>query len=247
MCFNWIENQNRTGVMMSKRTNHRPAALPAGMTRRELLPSIGCGVLLAGGSVCARAAAHPSSVAETVNGRVRGVTVRGVHIFRGVPYGGPTEGAGRFMPPSKPAKWAGVRDATVTGPRCIQGEGNIFLHPIIGEYFGGGRADRVELARQNTPLGEGTLKIKSFHTCDLPLTMRLVLFPESEQLSRQLSGAWAAFARTGSPSQKGLEWPAYTLAERATMIFDGPKSGVVNDPDRDERLLVRDRPSAGPL
>jgi len=27
--------------------------------------------------------------------------------------------------------------------------------------------------------------------------MRLVLFPESEQVSRQLSSAWAAFARTG--------------------------------------------------
>jgi len=99
----------------------------------------------------------------------------------------------------------------------------------------------------NTPLGEGKLKIKSFHTCDLPLTMRLVRYPESEQLSRQLSGAWAAFARTGNPSQKGLQWPAYTLTERATMIFDGPKSEVIKDPDRDERLMVRDRPSAGPL
>lgn len=47
----------------------------------------------------------------------------------------------------------------------------------------------------NTALGEGKLKIKA--TGDLPLTMRLVLFPESEQLSWQLSGAWAA-ARTGT-------------------------------------------------
>jgi len=133
---------------MSKRTNLLSEALQAGMTRWELLPSIGCGVLLAGSSVCVRAAATASPVAETVYGRVRGASVRGVHVFRGIPYGGPTEGAGRFMPPSKPAKWAGVRDATVTGPRCTQGEGNIFLHPIIGEYFGGGRADRVELARQ---------------------------------------------------------------------------------------------------
>jgi para-nitrobenzyl esterase len=99
----------------------------------------------------------------------------------------------------------------------------------------------------NTPLGEGKFKIKSFHTCDLPLTMRLVRFPESEQLSRQLSGAWAAFARSGNPSQNGLAWPAYELNQRSTMIFDGPRSEVVNDPDKDERMIVRDRPSRGPL
>jgi para-nitrobenzyl esterase len=77
--------------------------------------------------------------------------------------------------------------------------------------------------------------------------MRLIRFPESEQLSRQLSGAWAAFARTGNPSQKGLAWPAYTLAQRATMVFDVTKSEVVNDPDKEERLMLRDRPSGGLL
>ena len=41
-----------------------------------------------------------------------------------------------------------MRDASVTGARCVQGPGNIFLDPIIGEYFGGGRPDRVELAQQ---------------------------------------------------------------------------------------------------
>jgi para-nitrobenzyl esterase len=101
-----------------------------------------------GSSLRTAFAAEQSSLAETEYGRVRGASVRGVHIFRGIPYGGPTEGAGRFLPPSKPAKWAGVRDATVTGPRCVQGQGNIFLHPIIGEYFAGGRSDRVELAKQ---------------------------------------------------------------------------------------------------
>jgi len=89
-----------------------------------------------------------SPTAETLQGRVQGASIRGVHIFRGIPYGGATEGAGRFLPPSKPATWAGVRDATITGPRCVQGRGNIFLHPLIGEYFAGGRPDRLELAKQ---------------------------------------------------------------------------------------------------
>lgn len=98
--------------------------------------------------LAAPAALRASPVVETSGGRVRGYTVGGVQIFRGIPYAGPTEGAGRFLPPSPVLKWAGERDATRTGPRCVQGPGNIFLSPVIGEYFGGGRADRVELAKQ---------------------------------------------------------------------------------------------------
>jgi para-nitrobenzyl esterase len=40
----------------------------------------------------------------------------------------------------------------------------------------------VYYCQYNTPLADG--KLKSFHTSDLPLTMRLVRFPESEQLSK---------------------------------------------------------------
>jgi para-nitrobenzyl esterase len=97
----------------------------------------------------------------------------------------------------------------------------------------------------NTPLADG--KLRAFHTADLPLEMRLVEFPQSEELSKQLSAAWAAFARTGNPSQKGLPWPAYTPDRRATMIFDVPRSGAVNDPDRDERLKLNAFPSGALL
>ena len=505
--------------------------------------------------------AERSPEADTLHGRVQGASIKGVHIFRGIPYGSVNEGTGRFLPPSKPSSWAGIRDATLTGPRCVQGPGNIFTNPIIGEYFAGGRPDRLELAKQtdsenclvlnvltpglrgkrpvmvyihgggftagssaltlfsdgivreqdvvlvgvnhrlnvfgylwlggisskyavgnagqldlvaalewvrdniarfggdpanvtifgesgggakvsalmampaakglfhkasvqsgsmlravtadaateaarklltkiglnekqvdqlqsipaerllaagsgpdvgrlgavvdghsipaqpwdpkapdvsagipmligndkdestlfslrdealfslddsalrgrvikagfpenkvkellavyrrhhpndsptdlyfristdrgarrnailqaemkleqgkgevymwycqwNTPLAEDKKRIKAFHTCDLPLTMRLVRFPESEQLSRQLSASWAAFARTGKPGTKSLAWPAYTLSQRATMIFDVPNSAVRNDPHRDERVMLRDLPSGSPL
>jgi para-nitrobenzyl esterase len=514
-------------------------------------------------SVAAFPALHPgraasvAAFAETACGRVRGAKANGVATFRGIPYGGPTEGAMRFLPPSRPQQWTGVRDCTVTGPRCVQASGNLFLNPQIGEYFGGGRPDRVELAQQtdsenclvlnvltpglrgkrpvmvyihgggfangssvltlysdrlvheedivlvgvnhrlnvfgytflgglsdkyavgnagqldlvaalewvrdnianfggdpknvtifgesggggkvsmlmampgakglfhkacvqsgsllragdadratknatgllsklglskveelanvpaaallkaasgagpmgvgpvvdghslpqqtwdpaapamsagipmiignckdestlfaqsnaslysldeaglraalvksgypegsleallglyhrdhpkespsdlyfrissdrgarrnaakqaelqiangsaavyiyyfqwNTPVADG--KLRAFHTADLPLEMRLVRYPESEQLSRHLSGAWAAFARTGNPSQKGLPWPAYTASNRATMVFDLEGTGAVNDPDHDERLLLKDLPSGGLL
>ena len=73
--------------------------------------------------------------------------------------------------------------------------------------------------------------------------MRLVQFPEFDPLSRQLSAAWAALARRGDPGQKGLAWPACTTTRRETMVFDAAQSRAVRDPDRDERLMLRDLPS----
>ena len=55
-------------------------------------------------------------VVETTSGRVRGFSRNGVHIFRGIPYGETTAGAGRFMPPKKAAAWTGVRSSTSWGP-----------------------------------------------------------------------------------------------------------------------------------
>jgi para-nitrobenzyl esterase len=49
-------------------------------------------------------------VAKTASGRVRGLLKDGVHQFWCVPYGAPTSGANRFMPPQKPAAWSGVKD-----------------------------------------------------------------------------------------------------------------------------------------
>ena len=68
-------------------------------------------------------AADPSYVmAETAFGKIRGVDVDGIKTFKGVPYGNTTAGRNRFMPPTDPAKWTGVRDALEWGPSAPQRE-----------------------------------------------------------------------------------------------------------------------------
>ncbi|HUA68784.1 MAG TPA: carboxylesterase family protein, partial [Candidatus Saccharimonadales bacterium] len=56
-----------------------------------------------------------AAIAGTTHGKVRGFMHREMFIFRGIPYGAPTSGAGRFMTPAKPVSWTGVRSALAWG------------------------------------------------------------------------------------------------------------------------------------
>jgi para-nitrobenzyl esterase len=65
--------------------------------------------------------ADPTDVVATTSaGKVRGIAVDSVNVFKGIPYGDNTAGKNRFMPPAKPVKWTGVRDALEYGHTAPQ-------------------------------------------------------------------------------------------------------------------------------
>jgi para-nitrobenzyl esterase len=89
----------------------------------------------------------------------------------------------------------------------------------------------------NTPIDGG--KLRAFHTAELPLAMRLVLNPEAEELSKQLAGAWAGFARSGEPNHSGLpHWEKYSTTRKSTMVFDVGNTVLVDQPAHAELALL---------
>lgn len=83
--------------------------------------------------------------------------------------------------------------------------------------------------------------LRAFHTCELPLANRMVLQPRAEELSRQIAGAWAGFARTGgNPNHTGLpRWERYRGDDTGPiMIFDVKTRGG-QDPTAGAEAMLR--------
>src|SRR5260221_7113307 len=55
-------------------------------------------------------------VVTTEAGKVRGKIVKGISIFKNIPYAAAPVGDLRFAAPVKPKPWDGIRDAIKSGP-----------------------------------------------------------------------------------------------------------------------------------
>jgi para-nitrobenzyl esterase len=96
--------------------------------------------------------------------------------------------------------------------------------------------------------GEHSGRYKAAHVVDVPFVFNNVdrapglSGPNPGQryftLGKEVSTAWATFARTGKPGAPGLpDWKPYTVKDRETMILDYD-SQLVSDPRREDRLAV---------
>jgi para-nitrobenzyl esterase len=61
--------------------------------------------------------------------------------------------------------------------------------------------------------------------------------PEAQKLARTMATAWANFARTGNPSQPGLNWTPSEPARCPTMVFDN-RCRMWEDPESEVRKLL---------
>ncbi len=111
--------------------------------------------------------------------------------------------------------------------KSMQGSAPAFLYELVWQ----------------TPVEGG--KWKAPHALEIGMVFDNVAKSESmsglgtdqQKIADQMSDAWIKFARTGNPG-----WPAYDTTKRASMVFD-VQSKVVNDFNRDERLLLSKLPS----
>jgi para-nitrobenzyl esterase len=61
--------------------------------------------------------------------------------------------------------------------------------------------------------------------------------PEAQKLARKMASAWANFARTGNPSQRGLAWTPFEPEHGPTMVFDNV-CRMADDPEGDVRKIL---------
>jgi para-nitrobenzyl esterase len=98
----------------------------------------------------------------------------------------------------------------------------------------------VYLFTWETPVLGG--KLKSPHALEIPFVFDTLESsplagdsPSRFALAEKMTRTWLAFAHSGNPNNEAIpQWPAYSVVERPTMIFDD-ECRVANDPYGEER------------
>ncbi len=92
--------------------------------------------------------------------------------------------------------------------------------------------------RFDAPFEKDWSKHYSWHTADLPLTMRVVTFPEETlKMSLFYSNAWGNFIKNLDPSIEGLKWDRFDTEKRLTMVIDD-ECRIESDPLREIRETI---------
>jgi para-nitrobenzyl esterase len=134
-------------------------------SRRSFLAALGAGYAMANNSWAqseqsSRAAGATSNpelffTADTQFGRVQGMANAGIKEFKGIPYGAPTAGKNRYMPPKKPSSWTGVRECFAYGqisPQTISSAASDYGQLIQWDlHYGTGMGEDVLTLNVWTP------------------------------------------------------------------------------------------------
>ncbi|MFV3074537.1 carboxylesterase/lipase family protein [Niveispirillum fermenti] len=201
------------------------------MTRRSLLLAGPAGLVLAGAGTPpgTLAATQARPIVRTRAGRVRGRTLDGVHVFKGIRYGADTAPR-RFMAPLPPVPWDGIAEAAApgaaspqTGQEPGQSEDCLFLNvwtpglgdgarrPVMVYIHGGAYAH----GSGGNPLYDGTRLARRGDVVVITMNHRLNLFGYL-YLARLAGMDDPAFADSGNAGQLdlvlALEWVRDNIA-----------------------------------
>jgi para-nitrobenzyl esterase len=130
-------------------------------SRRNFISSAALSALLLPATSNLVLAQGGPEVVETTNGRVRGVRIDGISLFRGIPYGADSGGKNRFMPPQKPVAWAGVRDCTDWGhvaPQHVNPNPSDYTKYVGWNNYRGGMSEDCLVVNVWTPAARDNAK-----------------------------------------------------------------------------------------